>query len=52
MIEPALFYSVKHTARGPSGVGDRLPRNLLSKLVFCGKCGAPAHYVNKGSGHV
>ncbi len=52
VIEPALFYSVKHTARSPSGVGDRLPKNLLSKLVFCGKCGAPCHYVNKGSGHV
>lgn len=51
-IEPALFYSVKHTKRGPFGVNDRLPKNLLSKLVFCGKCGAPCHYVNKGSGHV
>jgi hypothetical protein len=52
VIEPALFYSVKHTKRGPSGQGDRLPRSLLSKLVFCGKCGAPCHYVNKGRGNV
>jgi DNA invertase Pin-like site-specific DNA recombinase len=52
VIEPALFYSVKHTKRGPSGVGDGLQKNLLSKLVFCGKCGGKMHYVNKGSGHV
>ena len=51
VIEESLFYSVKHTKRGPSGHGDRLPQNLLSKLVFCGRCGAPMHYFNKGGGY-
>jgi DNA invertase Pin-like site-specific DNA recombinase len=52
VIEPSLFYSVKHSKRGPSPKGDGLQKNLLSKLVFCGKCGAPCHYVNKGRGNV
>ena len=51
VVEPSLFYSVKHSRPGPSGKGDHLPRNVLSGLVFCARCGGKMHYVNKGRSH-
>jgi len=51
VIEPALFFSIKHSRPGPSGKGDHLPRNVLSGLAFCARCGGRMHYVNKGRSH-
>lgn len=42
------FYRVKHSKPGPSGKGTAPPRNVLSGLAVCGKCGGAMHYVNKG----
>ena len=50
IVEPSLFYRVKHSKAGPSGKGNNLQRNLLSGIVFCARCGGRMHYVNKGGG--
>ncbi|MCH9000226.1 MAG: recombinase family protein, partial [Proteobacteria bacterium] len=52
VVEPSLFYQVKHSKPGPSGKGDHLQRNLLSGLVFCARCDGRMNYANKGRGHV
>jgi hypothetical protein len=51
VVEPSLFYSIKHSKPGPSGKGDHPPRNVLSGLAFCARCGGKMHYVNKGRSH-
>lgn len=51
VIEPSLFYQVKHSRPGPSGKGNHLQRNLLSGLAFCARCGGKMSYANKGRGH-
>ena len=52
VVEPSLFFQVKHSRPGPSGKGQSLPRNVLSGIVFCARCGGKSHFVNKGRGHV
>ncbi|MPY73095.1 MAG: recombinase family protein [Alphaproteobacteria bacterium] len=49
VISDSDFYRVK---RAPAGISPKrpgsLPRNVLSGVCFCGRCGGPMHYVNKG----
>jgi hypothetical protein len=48
IMEPAQFYTLKHRDAPPSGKGKSPPRNVLSGIAFCAKCGGTMHYVNKG----
>lgn len=48
VVEPSVFYSIKHGGPRPSGKNGGELRNVLSGLCYCGKCGASLHYVNKG----
>ena len=56
IVPAAIYYKVKQLKPGPSGKSDKdsdkseivPPSNLLSGLVFCGKCGGMMHYVSKG----
>jgi len=51
VIEPSLFYQVQQARPGPSGRGSHPPRNVLSRLVFCARCGGRMHFINKGRRH-
>ena len=57
IVPAAIYYKVKQLKPGPSGKSklgpsgkreNAPPSNLLSGLVFCGKCGGMMHYVSKG----
>ncbi len=49
IVSAADFYRVKHSKPGPSGTKDVLPRNELTGIAFCGRCGGRMIYVNKGA---
>ncbi len=48
VVEPGIFYSIKHGPARASGKRDNPIRNLLSGLACCGRCGGPLHFVDKG----
>ncbi len=48
VVEPGVFYSIKHGPARASGKRDNPIRNLLSGLAFCARCSGPLHFVDKG----
>ena len=48
VVEPGVFYSIKHGPARASGKRDNPIRNLLSGLASCARCGGPLHFVDKG----
>ena len=42
------FYRIKQAKPGVSGHKGKPLANVLSGLVYCGKCGGKLHYINKG----
>ena len=42
------FYRIKQAKPGVSGHKGKPLANVLSGLVYCGKCGGNLHYINKG----
>jgi hypothetical protein len=52
IVEEAVFHRVQAglESRRTGGGGSKgaVVTNLFSKVVFCGRCGAPVHLINKG----
>ncbi len=51
VIEPELFYSIRHAPSRPSGKQGKAPQNMLRDLAVCGRCGKPLHLKNNGYKH-
>ncbi len=48
IVDEEIYYRVQRTKPGVSGHKGKPLANILSGLVYCGKCGGKLHHVSKG----